>query len=194
MKNYCVEKCITFLLTVPRTPQQNGVAERMIRTITEKARSMISYAKLHKVFWGEAVLTATYLINLSPTKALKGVKTPYGMWHSKEPQIKYLRIFGSTVFVHNKVRKTKFDEKSTKGILVGYQPNGYKVWDVVNEKFIVVRDVIFDEVNFMETRPALNINGNEIEELENETDASDLGLKSVREQESDNGKSEESEK
>ncbi|KOC63592.1 Copia protein [Habropoda laboriosa] len=43
----------------------------MVRTITEKARTMISGASLDKVFWGEAVLTATYLINLTPTKALK---------------------------------------------------------------------------------------------------------------------------
>lgn len=67
MKNYCVEKGITYHLTVPRTPQQNGVAERMVRTITEKARSMIAGAKLSKSFWGESVLTATYLVNLTPT-------------------------------------------------------------------------------------------------------------------------------
>lgn len=39
MKEYCVQKGITYHLTVPRTPQQNGVSERMVRTITEKARS-----------------------------------------------------------------------------------------------------------------------------------------------------------
>ena len=38
----------------------------MVRTIIEKARTLISDAKLNKVFWGEAVLTATYLINQTP--------------------------------------------------------------------------------------------------------------------------------
>ena len=60
MKNYCVQKGISYHLTVPRTPQLNGVSERMVRTITEKARAIICGASLQKLFWGEAVLTATY--------------------------------------------------------------------------------------------------------------------------------------
>ncbi|KOC60033.1 Copia protein [Habropoda laboriosa] len=126
MKDYCVEKGISYHLTVPRTPQLNGVSERIVRTITEKGRTMISGASLNKVFWGEAVLTATYPINLTPTKALKQNKTPLELWHGKRPRVKYLKIFGSTVYIHNKVRKTKFDEKSWKGILVGYELNGYR--------------------------------------------------------------------
>ena len=124
MKNYCSQKGISYHLTVPHTPQLNGVSERMIRTITEKARAMVDCAKLQKEFWGEAVLTATYLINITPTKALTVNKTPFEMWHKKKPDIKYLRVFGSTVYTHNKVRKTKFDEKSWKAILVGFAPNG----------------------------------------------------------------------
>lgn len=160
MKSYCVQKGISYHLTVPRTPQQNGVSERMVRTITEKARSMISGAQLNKVFWGDAVLTAVYLINLTPTKALKLSKTPFEMWHTKKPQIKYLKVFGSTVYVHNKISKTKFDEKSWKGILVGYEPNGYKVWNPECEKYVIVRDVIVDETGFLQSRPDLKSEGN----------------------------------
>lgn len=157
MKDYCVQKGISYHLTVPRTPQLNGVSERMVRTITEKARAMISGASLEKYFWGEAILTATYLINLTPTKALLVDKTPYESWHRKKPQLKYLRVFGSTVYVHNKTRKTKFDDKSWKGILVGYEPNGYKVWDVEAEKFVVVRDVIIDEIDFFKVQTGFEI-------------------------------------
>lgn len=59
-KNFCIEKGITYHLTVPYTPHQNGVSERMIRSITEKARSILHESKLPKQFWGEAVLTATF--------------------------------------------------------------------------------------------------------------------------------------
>lgn len=152
MKEYCVQKGISYHLTVSHTPQLNGVSERMIRTLTERSRAMISGAKLDKKFWGEAVLTATYLINISPTKALKSDNTPFELWHGKKPQLKYLKVFGSTVYFINKTRKTKFDEKSLKGILVGYEPNGYKVWEVVSEKFVKVRDVIVDEINFLSSR------------------------------------------
>ena len=50
---------------VPGTPQHNGVAERINRTIIEKVRCMLRMAKLPKPFWGEAVQTAYYLINRS---------------------------------------------------------------------------------------------------------------------------------
>lgn len=179
IKNFCMQKGISYHLTVPRTPQLNGVSERMIRTISEKARAMINGADLEKVFWGEAVLTATYLINLSPTKALKQIKTPYELWHNKKPKLKYLKVFGSTVFIHNKTRKSKFDEKSFKGILVGYEPNGYKVWNVESEKFVTVRDVIVDETNFLKSRPVVKPEGVNVENPRNETDASDVQSKSV---------------
>ena len=52
------------------SPQQNGVAERMNRTLMEKARSMLSGAGLEQKFWAEAVATTYYLINRSPTSAL----------------------------------------------------------------------------------------------------------------------------
>ena len=49
--------------TIPRTPQQNGVAERMNRTLNERARSMRLHAGLPKTFWADAISSATYLIN-----------------------------------------------------------------------------------------------------------------------------------
>lgn len=190
MKDFCVQKGISYHLTVQRTPQLNGVSERMVRTITEKARAMISGAKLNKVFWGEAVLTATHLINLSPTKALKVDKTPYELWHGKKPHLKYLLIFGSTVHVHNKVRKTKFDDKSWAGVLVGYEPNGYKVWDVESEKFVTVRDVIVDETNYLTSKPLMKFEKSNLENSYKETDASDVKSKSViKSHKSDNDKS-----
>ena len=49
--------------TIPETPQQNGVVERLNRTLNERARSMRLHAKLTKTFWADAVSTTTYLIN-----------------------------------------------------------------------------------------------------------------------------------
>jgi len=52
--------------TTPYTPEQNGVAERLNRTLITKARSMLAAAELPKKLWGEAVYTACYLRNLTP--------------------------------------------------------------------------------------------------------------------------------
>ena len=60
---YCVAQRIRMEKTIPKTPQQNGVAERMNKTLNERARSMRLHARLPKTFWADAVSTAAYLIN-----------------------------------------------------------------------------------------------------------------------------------
>ena len=60
---YCRKNGITRHRTVAHTPQQNGVAERMNRTILEKVRCMLSNSKMPKSFWAEAASTACYIIN-----------------------------------------------------------------------------------------------------------------------------------
>ena len=82
-------------ITVPKTPEQNGVAERMNRTLVESVRSMLSGAgaSLPHKFWAEAVSTAVYLQNRSPTKAVDGM-TPFETWKKKRPSVSHLRVFG----------------------------------------------------------------------------------------------------
>ena len=63
-ENYCRFHGIRLEKTVPKTPQQNGMAERI--------RCMLSHTKLPKSFWGEATRTTVNLINLSPSVPLKG--------------------------------------------------------------------------------------------------------------------------
>ena len=71
-------------LSVPKTPEQNGVAERLNRTLVESVRSMLSDAKLPQKFWAEALSTAVYLQNRSPTKAVTGM-TPFEAWSGEKP-------------------------------------------------------------------------------------------------------------
>ena len=77
--------------TAPYTPAQNGVGERINRTIIEKVRSMLIGAKLPKVYWGEAVLAAIYLYNRTPNSSI-GFKTPYEAKTGKIPDILNIRI------------------------------------------------------------------------------------------------------
>ena len=64
---------------MPKTPELNGLAERMNRTIIERVRSMLSHAKLLKAYWDEAMLMIVYLINRSPLVPLKG-DVPHKAW------------------------------------------------------------------------------------------------------------------
>ncbi|GJS71708.1 zinc finger, CCHC-type containing protein, partial [Tanacetum coccineum] len=62
-------------ITAPYTPQQNGVAERKNRALKEMLNSLLSYSGLSEGLWGEAMLTACYLLNRVPNKRNK--TTPY---------------------------------------------------------------------------------------------------------------------
>ncbi|GJS00640.1 zinc finger, CCHC-type containing protein [Tanacetum coccineum] len=64
--------------TAPYTPQQNGMAERKNRALKEMVNSILSYSSLSEGFWGEAMLTACYLLNKFPNKRNK--TTPYELW------------------------------------------------------------------------------------------------------------------
>jgi transposase InsO family protein len=57
-------------LTTPHTPEQNRVAERKNRTVVEMMRSMLNGKKMSDEFWGEAVVTTVYLLDLSQLKLL----------------------------------------------------------------------------------------------------------------------------
>uniref|UniRef100_A0A803PS03 Retrovirus-related Pol polyprotein from transposon TNT 1-94 n=1 Tax=Cannabis sativa TaxID=3483 RepID=A0A803PS03_CANSA len=68
---FCKEHGIARHLTVRDTPQQNGLAERMNRTLIERVRCMLKGASLDRTFWGEAVKTTCYLINRCPSVPLR---------------------------------------------------------------------------------------------------------------------------
>ena len=63
LDNYLSSQGIQRRLTVPYTPEQNGVSERKNRTLVEIARCMLIHSGMPKSFWAEAVATANYLRN-----------------------------------------------------------------------------------------------------------------------------------
>ena len=131
------------------TPQQNGVSERKNRTLVGAVLSMLSYAKLPKIFWGEALYTANYLQNRSPTKALPINKTPFELWYGYQPNLSYLKVFGckAHVFIPKEQRR-KLDSHSFEAIFLGYseEVKAYRLMNINTRKLIISRDVVFDEV------------------------------------------------
>lgn len=87
--------------TVRHTPQQNGDAKRMNITLLDKVTALIFTAKVPKTFWGEALHTATYLVNKSLNRLL-GLKCPEEVWSGKPLDLQRLRIFGCVAYAHNK--------------------------------------------------------------------------------------------
>ena len=157
--------------TVPHTPEQNGVSERMNRSLVEAVRTMLHDSNLGKIFWAEALATAVYIRNRCPTSALV-LKTPFEGLYGKKPNVKHLRIFGCTAYGHiPKQSRGKLDSKSIKCIFLGYSSlqKGYRLYDPIKNKVVICRDVIFDESNFAsfqkEFENNVNINPNPCIEL-----------------------------
>ncbi|GJR12426.1 retrovirus-related pol polyprotein from transposon TNT 1-94 [Tanacetum coccineum] len=118
--NFYDEKGISQNFSSPYTSEQNGVAKKKNRTLIEAARTMLSGSVFSKQYWTEAVATACYTQNRS-TIVKRHLKTPYGIFRKRIPNINFLHVFGCPVYIHNhKDHLEKFDKKDDDGYLLGY--------------------------------------------------------------------------
>lgn len=118
-RQFSEERGIIRQLSIPHTPQQNGVAERRNRTLLEMVRSMMAQANLPISFWGDAILTAAYVLNRVPSKSVP--TTPYELWHGRKPNLEGLRPWGSAGFVHSTSHKHgKLGPRAVKHIFIRY--------------------------------------------------------------------------
>ena len=152
-KCYLKESGIRSESTAAYSPQQNGVSERLNRTLAEAARSMLSHAGLTYSFWAEAVATTTYnyLRNRMVTTALKSGKTPYELWHGEKPSLEHIRVFGCAVYAHvADSERRKLDKKAQKLRFIGYTDTAgnCRVWDETKQKCYIRHDVLFNESDF----------------------------------------------
>ncbi|KAM1591990.1 hypothetical protein ACFX14_035804 [Malus domestica] len=141
----CKEEGIVRHFSVRGTPQQNGVAERLNRTLLEKVRCMLSQSGLSKSFWAKVVNYACHIMNQLPSAAVQG-KIPMKVWTGKpSSDYDYIHIFGSPAYFH--VTENKLYLIAKKAIFLGFSSGvkGYRLWYPEMKKLVISRDVIFDE-------------------------------------------------
>ena len=142
LDSFFAEKGIAHQQTVAYTPQQNGKAERLNRTVLERTRAMLEDSQLPEELWAEAAVTACYIRNRSPAHG--EAKTPWELFHGTKPDVKMLRTFGATAYaLVPEQRRQKLDNKSVPGRMVGYAPNtkGYRIL-LEDGDIIISRDVL----------------------------------------------------
>jgi hypothetical protein len=110
------------------------------------ARALLKKRRMSAVFWGEAVVTAVYILNRSPTKTLNG-KMPYEAWHGRKPAVSLLRVFGCLAFSNELSHIGKLDDRSTLGVFIGYAKGSkaYRILHLGTQRVHTTRDVVFDE-------------------------------------------------
>lgn len=102
--------------------------------------------KLPKFLWAEAVSTATYILNRSPTKRLEGV-TPEEAWSGYKSEVSHFKKIGYVCYKHipDQLRK-RLDSKGEAMILVGYHATGgCRLCNPLTKEVMVSRNVVVDE-------------------------------------------------
>jgi transposase InsO family protein len=137
-------------LTVHDTPQLNGIAERLNRTLGEKVRALLHTATLPQNMWGEAVRHATWLKNRTSTRALGGM-TPWQALYGTPPDLSRLKRFGETVWVHDPTG-SKLQPRARVGQWIGFdvESRGHRVYWPKNQTVSVERSVYFAAADRLE--------------------------------------------
>ncbi|RVW34206.1 Retrovirus-related Pol polyprotein from transposon TNT 1-94 [Vitis vinifera] len=144
---YCRQHGIRHQKTPHKTPQLNGLAERINRTLVERVRCLLSQSQLPRSFWGEALNTVVHVLNLTPCVPLE-FDVPDRIWSNNEISYDHLRVFGCKAFVHiPKDERSKLDAKTRPCVFIGYGQDelGYRFYDPVQKKLVRSRDVVFME-------------------------------------------------
>jgi hypothetical protein len=153
---FCVVHGIIHEKTSPYSPQSNGIAERKNRTLTDLVNAMLETASLSKEWWGEAILTASYVLNRVPSKNKE--ITLFEEWEKKRLNLSYLRTWGCLKKVNMPInKKRKFGPKTVDCVFLGYAIHsvGYRfliinssVPEMVVDTIMKSRNAIFFEDEF----------------------------------------------
>ncbi|KAH9762600.1 Integrase catalytic domain-containing protein [Citrus sinensis] len=125
--DFCAQNGVVRHKTVRHTPQQNGLAERMNRTLMDKVRCLLIHSKLSQSLWAETLMIACYLVNRSPSNGID-FKTPVEMWSGRAANYSDLKIFVCPAFAH--IKQGKLEPRTLKCVFLEYPEGvkGYRLW------------------------------------------------------------------
>lgn len=144
----CAVSGIKHETTVPYTPEQNGMCERMNRTLIEKVRCMLIDMNLNKSLWAEALHAAANIVNALPNE--KNKKSPDEMWFKVKPDLSNFKVFGCKALVMIPYEKRKkLDDKAIECIYLRRAENSkaFRLFNKETRDIIISRDVVFYEKN-----------------------------------------------
>ncbi|KAL7284847.1 hypothetical protein ACG7TL_002160 [Trametes sanguinea] len=149
--NLLKDKGIEILQSVPHQPQQNGRAERLMRTLSDKAEAMRFEACLPQSWWEFAIEHAVHVYNRTPLRRHKW-RTPYEVLNGEAPSIRHLRVFGCGAYVHlpPAIRPNKLSPKSELMVYIGVAPggHGFRFMRSPNNVIFTSAYALFDETMF----------------------------------------------
>ena len=128
--------------SAPHTPEQNGVAERINRTLNDKMRTMLAASGLGENFWFDALRTAVFLYNRLPHSSLDFL-SPFEQAFKIKPTLSHVRIFGSPAYVIiPKNERSKLSSRAKNMILIGFKADtkdAYILYNPITKREVISR-------------------------------------------------------
>jgi len=148
LKDWFTANGIIWKPTSPYSPEENGVSERLNRTICEPAQAMLKDSGLISHLWPEAIKTAVYIKNRSPTCVLD--MTLYEAWTGNIPDLSSLHVFSIIAWAHipkeRRQQGVKFEDHSLKCHYLGMKESSiFRVWDPESERVLESHNCFVDE-------------------------------------------------
>ena len=143
--SYMKDEGIRWETTTARTPEQNGVSERLNRSIMDRVRTILIDAGLPLNLWAEAVSYIVHTKNHNPTRTLS--TTPFEMRYNNKPDLSHSHRFGCVAYVlDNSPERQKLDPKGKRTLFVGYSETqkGWRVYHLDKRKIQVSAHIKFD--------------------------------------------------
>ncbi|CAI7790553.1 unnamed protein product [Closterium sp. NIES-53] len=116
-------KRIVHDLTCPYTPQQNGMAEREMRTVVELVRTMLLHMGVQHHWWHLVVRQAVWVRNCLERSALPPGTSPYQLLTGKKPNLSLARVWGcmAQFLIPEQQRGRKLKPKARWGLHLGVE-------------------------------------------------------------------------
>jgi len=146
VKLMLLKEKISQFTSAPFCPQQNGIIEREMQTITQTARVLLNSSGLVRELWDEAVATSVYLKNRLPTKRSR--KTPFERLTGGVPDINHLVEFGARVHcIVNGHYLSEWDPRTQEGFIVGFtrRRNTYRAFIPREGRVVESSDIVFSD-------------------------------------------------
>jgi hypothetical protein len=142
-QNVCIQERIKLEHTIPYTPEQNGIAERNIRTLSEMMRAFIGHAKAPTSMWPYALKHSAYVLNRLPRDANPGSAPPLALWNdTKIGSLNHIPVWYAPTWVLTRTHTTALAPVSKRGRFLGIAPNGaYIVLMDESKRFQMSRSV-----------------------------------------------------
>lgn len=151
MKRFLTERGIVHQKTSPCNPHQNGVAERLNRTLLDNIQSMLHQKNVSRIFWTETLAVEAYIRNRVTSREISSLTTPYELLFERIPNLSHICVFGCCCWLTTRHSgESKRDERATEAIRIGNARTlrGYKLWVLSDQAVDVSRDLQSDDDSF----------------------------------------------